>query len=273
SGEAFTRKLTGLQLRGVEKLERETQDNVIEAGAGLNTNGTFTPPANSWSLRSADFTAGCNDRGGATGALVENILNGLRLLDAKIQAISSGNYVILKANLSGDTTLTALVPAGYMLSYVIFNEKAGTSPVLDLGTTVGGSEILLNYSITASGLSLQACPFIFSLTSATTLYLNHAAVGSDWNGSTVDVYFVMTPVLSGNMGNGFVILSFYEGNYGSTLPPTETEIEGIIGAASDYTKGSVFIIRDTSWGTGDGAFVMSNGATWDVNSATFNPAL
>ena len=106
NGEVFTRKFTGLQLRAVEKLERETQDDVIEAGCGLQANGTYLPEANSWSIRSGDFTAGCTDRGGATGALTENIQNALRLLDAKINAVGSGNYVILEANLNADTTLT-----------------------------------------------------------------------------------------------------------------------------------------------------------------------
>ena len=84
NGEVFSRKFTGLQARGVEKAEREAQDDVIEDAAGLNVDGTFTAPADSWFLRPADYTTGITDRGGATGALAENILNGLRILDTKI---------------------------------------------------------------------------------------------------------------------------------------------------------------------------------------------
>jgi hypothetical protein len=195
SGEAFTRKLTGLQLRGVEKLERETQDNVIEAGAGLNANGTFTPPANSWYLRVADYAAGCTDRSGATGALVENILNGLRLLDAKVKTAGSGSLVTLVPALNSDTTLTNLVPAGYMLEYVILNETSGNAATLDLGSTAGGNDVILNWLIPANGLKLMAVPNIWSLVAATTLYLNDDDAGSDWNGGTVNAYFVMKSLL------------------------------------------------------------------------------
>lgn len=272
SGEVFSRKFTGLQARGVEKAEREAQDDTIEASCGLQTDGTFVAPTNSWSLRSADFTAGCTDRGGATGALTENLLNGLRLLDAKVNAMGSGNYVILKANLSGDTTCTNIVPAGYMLAYVVFLEKAGTNPILDLGTTLGGNEVFINQDITASQITTVVIQRVFSLSVPTTLYLNDDDVGSNWNGSTVDAYFVMTSILTGG-GGGIIVVGYYEGAYGITNPPTATEIDGIIGNAGDYTAGSLFTIRDTTWGTDDAYFIQTNGTAWQVNTASFIPAV
>jgi hypothetical protein len=244
NGEVFTRKLTGAQVRGVEKGEREAQDNVIEASAGLQTDGSFVAPVNSWSLRSSDFAAGITDRGGATGALAENILNGLRLLDAKVNAIGSGNYVILRANLNADTTLTTIVPAGYMLAYVIFLEKAGTSPVLDLGTTSGGNEVFINQALTASDLTTIVIQRVFSLSAATTLYLNDDDAGSNWNGSTVDAYFVCSPIIPSSIG-GVVVVGYYVGAYGLSSPVTDAEITAIIGTASDYPDGSIFIINDT----------------------------
>lgn len=272
NGEVFSRKLTGLQARGVEKLERETQDNVIEAGVGLNADGTFTPPANSWSLRSVDFAAGCTDRGGVTGALTENILNGLRLLDAKVNAMGSGNYVILRANLSGDTTLTSIVPAGYMLTYVIFNEKAGTNPILDLGTTSGGNEVFINQDITASSLTTVVIQRVFSLSAATTLYLNDDDASSNWNGSTVDVYFVMTPIIPGTPG-GVVVMGYYESDL-DCAPPTIAMLDALIGDAGDFAAGSVFLIKDTDGGCDpDIYFVMTDGSAWQTNTAIFEPAI
>lgn len=270
NGEVFTRKITGLQARAVEKLERETQDNVIEAGAGLNANGTFTAPANSWSLRSADFTAGCTDRGGATGPLTENIYNGLRLLDAKVNAMGSGNYVILRANLNSDTTLTTIIPAGYMLTYVIFLEKAGTNPILDLGTTLGGNEVFINQDITASTLTTVVIQRVFSLSAATTLYLNDDDAGSNWNGSTVDAYFVMTPIIPGTVG-GVVVIGYYEGAFGfAGFVPTEAEITAVVGDPGDYAAGSTFYINDT---LGSKWIVYTDGAGWNYNTATFSLAL
>lgn len=271
-GEAFSRKITGLQVRAVEKLARETQDNVIEAGAGLNANGTFTAPANSWYLRSADFTAGCTDRGGATGALTENIVNGLRLLDARINAMGSGNYVILRANLNADTTLTTIVPAGYMLTYVVFLEKAGTNPFLDLGTSAGGNEVFINQDITASTLTTVVIQRVFSLSAATTLYLNDDDAGSNWNGSTVDAYFVMTPIIPGTTG-GVVVMGYYETDL-DCAAPTITTLDALIGDAGDFAAGSVFLIKDID-GVCDPEiyFAMTDGVAWQVNTAIFKPAL
>jgi len=247
NGEVFTRKMTGTQLRAVEKGEREAQDNVIEASCGLQTDGSYLPEADSWGLRSADFTAGCTDRGGATGALTENIQNALRLLDARLQAVGSGNYVVLKANLNADTTLTTIIPAGYMLTYVVFLEKAGTNPILDLGTTSGGNEVFLNQDITASVLTTVVIQRVFSLSAATTLYLNDDDGASNWNGSTVDAYFVMTPILSGVLSSGIVVIGYYDGAYGfGTTPPSEAEVTAVIGDPSDYIAGSTFWIRDTN---------------------------
>lgn len=258
-GEVFSRKFTGAQMRAVEKGEREAQDNVIEASCGLQTDGTYTAEANSWYIRSGDFAAGCTDRGGATGALTENIQNALRLLDARINAMGSGNYVILRANLNSDTTLTSIVPAGYMLAYVVFLEKAGTSPILDLGTTLGGNQVFINQSLTSSNLTTIVVNRVFSLSAATTLYLNDDDAGSNWNGSTVDAYFVMTPILTGTLSAGVVVVGYYEGAYGLSSPPTAAEITAIIGDPTDYAPASFFIVNDTLWIS---FLIYSNGVDW-----------
>ena len=269
SGEVFSRKFTGLQMRGVEKAEREAQDNVIEAGAGLNANGTFTPPVNSWILRSADYTTGCTDRGGATGALTENILNGLRLLDAKVYQLANGSIVIVYMGLNADTTLTDVVPAGYMLEYVIFEELAGQSPILDLGTSAGGNEVFINQALTTSDLTTIVVDRIFSLTVDTTLYLNDDG-GSTWDTSSVDAYFVLRPITAGGVVagvNGTVRVGYYEGAYGLSSPPTEAEITAIIGDPTDYTAASLFIINDTA--TVLNCFYYSNGTNWYYDTSVF----
>jgi hypothetical protein len=265
--ELFTRRITGLQLRAVEKTEREAQDNVIEASVGLNANGTFTAPANSWNLRSVDFTAGCTDRGGATGALTENVLNALRLLDAKMTAVSNGNISVLQAALNSDTTLTDIIPAGYLLQYVIFEEKTGNDPILDLGLTAGGNEVFINQALNSSALTTITIGNCYSLTGATTLYLNATDPGSTWDGSTVDVYFVMLSALpGGSIPSGIVVVGYYKGAY--NLTPTQGEIIAIIGDASTYDAGSLFIINDTA--LTQIFFYMSDGTNWAVNTGNFS---
>lgn len=195
NGNAFSHKLTGLQVRSVEKTEREAQDNIIEAACGLQTDGSYLPEADSWNIRAVDFAAGCTDRGGATGGLTPSIQNALRLLDAKVKAAGSGSVVSVQSNLNADTTLTDIVPAGYLLEYIIFNEKAGNAAVLDLGTAAGGSQVFINIPIAASGLTTIPVQNMYSLTLPQTLYLNDDDASSDWNGAIVDVYFVLKAIL------------------------------------------------------------------------------
>lgn len=84
-------KITVDNLTSIERNAREGQDNVIEASSGLQTDGTYgvatTSSSNTWYLRQADFTAGVDDRGGATGALTPSLKSADRILDATIYEI------------------------------------------------------------------------------------------------------------------------------------------------------------------------------------------
>jgi len=79
-----SKKATVEEITETERTARIAQNNVIEAGAGLNADGTYTPPAGSGYMTAADFLA---------AGYTENMYNGLRLLDNQIQvntaAISS----------------------------------------------------------------------------------------------------------------------------------------------------------------------------------------
>lgn len=103
SGETTTKKVTVSQVLATEATARAAQDDVIEAGVGLAANGTFTTLANSYNLTAADYTAGITDGGGASGALTQNVVNGLRILDAKIAEIES---TAVSSVLTKDITLS-----------------------------------------------------------------------------------------------------------------------------------------------------------------------
>lgn len=281
NGELITKKFTGLQMRQVEKTEREAQDDVIEGSVGLQADGSLTVPANSWFLRAADYAAGCTDRGGATGALSETILNGLRLLDARVWNLGNGSVVIAFLGVNADTTYANVIPAGYMLEYVIFEEKAGQSPILDLGTTAGGNQVFLNQALTTSGLTTIVTQRVFSLMADTTLYLKDDDAGSTWDGSTVDLYFVIRPITAGGAiasVSGSVAIRYFEYD-GATWCniPTNAMIEAVIGLANTYEAGTVFVMKDTdaTCAPFDNLiyFVMTDGTSWYVNSAYFNPAI
>ena len=87
-GEVTTKKVTLTQLTQVEATARAAQDDIIEAGAGLGTDGTFPAMANSWYLRAADFVTGVVDRGGAVANIVANLWGAIRMLDSKLYANS-----------------------------------------------------------------------------------------------------------------------------------------------------------------------------------------
>lgn len=172
NGEAFTRKFTGTQARAVEKAARELQDDNIEAGCGLQTDGSYLPEPRTWSLRAGDFAAGCVDRVGATGALPASIQNGLRLLDAKT---GTGNSIILHAGITLDSTFlhpAVTIPPRYILTYIVFQELNGGTPILDLGTTLDGNEVFLEQTLTASDLTTIVIERIFSMALSTDLYLS-----------------------------------------------------------------------------------------------------
>ena len=84
AGEVVTKKCTRKQLTQIEETARIAQDDVIKAGAGLNTNGTYNTLADSWYLRAADFTTGLTDRGGAKANITQSIASAVRMLDSKL---------------------------------------------------------------------------------------------------------------------------------------------------------------------------------------------
>jgi len=275
NGELITKKFTGLQMRAVEKAERETQDNVIEASTGLNADGSFTPPATSWGLRAVDYALGCVDRAGATGALTQNILNGLRLLDARMFELGNGSLVIAYTGLNSDTTLTNVVPAGYMLEYVVIDEKAAASPVLDLGTTAGGNQVFINQAMQTSDLTTIGIERTFSLSTATTLYLNDDDGASTWDSSTIDAYFILRPITAGGTAlpaTGTVEVAYYEADC-DCAAPTDVIITATIGNASDFIPGSTFYIKDIDGGCPESIYIITtDGTDWYVNASTFDLA-
>jgi len=273
SGEVFTRKFTGAQMRAVEKAAREAQDDVIEGGCGLQTDGTYLPESRTWGLRAGDFAAGCIDRVGATGVLTPNLQNGLRLLDAKV---GTGNIVILHAGLTADSTLllpAVTIPPRYLLTYIVFEEKNGGTPILDLGTTLNGNEVFLEQTLTASDLTTVVVERIFSMSLSTDLYLSDTS--GTWDASMVDAYFVLTPLIpGGTSSSGYpVVVGYYEADL-SCGAPTVIVLDALIGDAGDFSVGSVFLIKDINGGCAEDIyFVTTDGTSWYVNGAIFQLAV
>jgi|GEM_PF-6338455 len=133
---------------------------------------------------------------GAKGNAAGNYVTNKQLSDALL------NYDVSLQNtkytsVTGNTTYTNIVPANYILEYVVVQVTAGNTCVLDLGTTAGGSEIFAGITFTASTIDITTVPIgkVFNLSStAQTLYLNDTGGGSTWNSASLTVIFVMRKI-------------------------------------------------------------------------------
>lgn len=109
NGETVTKKATLTQLTNVEATARAAQDDAIEAGVGLNTDGTFPSMTQSRYLKPADFVAGFTDAGGAEANVTENLYNAVRMLDAEL-------YDAVTASITWIKTRTVIVDTASILA-------------------------------------------------------------------------------------------------------------------------------------------------------------
>ena len=95
----------------------------------------------------------------------------------------------IKQGITGDTTLSAAVPAGYRIKSMVAEVSgAGAGMRLNIGTSAGGTDVVNNQDISSNGLfDLTVAKNIFSLSSAQSLYVNDDG-GTAWSGVSVDLY-------------------------------------------------------------------------------------
>ncbi len=108
---------------------------------------------------------------------------------------ASGQVITKYTTVSGNTTYTSVVPANYILDYIIIQETAGKKAVLDLGTTASGNDVLNAQTITASSIISIPVHKVFNLAStAQTLYLNDVGGGSLWNSASLTLIYVLRKI-------------------------------------------------------------------------------
>ncbi|UCH61886.1 MAG: LamG domain-containing protein [Fidelibacterota bacterium] len=95
----------------------------------------------------------------------------------------------IKQGITGDTTLSDAVPAGYRIkSMVVDVTGAGSGMVLNVGTSAGGTEVVNGQDISANGLfDLTVLEHIFSFSSAQSLYVNDDG-GTAWSGVSANLF-------------------------------------------------------------------------------------
>jgi hypothetical protein len=105
-------------------------------------------------------------------------------------------YPKVITGITGDYTWTDAVPAGYMVEYVLFEESAGETGQISIGTTAGTTNVMQSEAIAGGGLTVvdRINQRMISLHTATTLYINHAGDGDAWNDMNLTIYLVMRKI-------------------------------------------------------------------------------
>ncbi len=92
-----------------------------------------------------------------------------------------------KKSITGDSTLTGVIPAGYRISSIIVQETAGNAITggLKIGSSAGGTDVVNGQAVGAN--ALVDCVLgsrLFSLTAAQSLYIEDVTA---WNGASIDL--------------------------------------------------------------------------------------
>jgi hypothetical protein len=97
-----------------------------------------------------------------------------------------------KPGITGDTTLTDVIPPGYRIKSMAADVTgAGSGMVLNVGTSAGASDVVNGQDISSNGLfDLTLAKRIFSLSSGQSLYVNDDG-GTAWSGISIDLYLTI----------------------------------------------------------------------------------
>ena len=108
----------------------------------------------------------------------------------------NSNHVekVIKSTITSDTTWTDIVPAGYILERIVFEETAGNAAILSLGTSDGAYDVFTNVTMAASSITVVDVGELYSKSTAQTLDLNDDQTSDDWNSASVNVTIIMVKV-------------------------------------------------------------------------------
>lgn len=98
---------------------------------------------------------------------------------------------VVKKTVTGDSLWTGIIPAGYILERMIFEETAGNAAILDLGTSDGANDVFTDVTIAASDITVVEINKMFSSSATQTLDLNDDQAGSSWNSASMHVTLMM----------------------------------------------------------------------------------
>ena len=101
---------------------------------------------------------------------------------------------VVKNTITSDTTWTDIIPMGYMLQRMVFEETAGNAAILSLGTSDGAYDVFTEMDINASDITVVEINDVYALTSAQTLDINDDQAVDTWNSASINITFIMSKI-------------------------------------------------------------------------------
>lgn len=111
-----------------------------------------------------------------------------------VRNIDTASLGILKPTITGVLAdgLLFSVPAGYTIEYFVFNETAGGTVTVKVGTVAGGDSIIWNQLIGASAPTTVTVDYTHSITASQNIFIAHTGAG--WGTAVLDIYIVLQKV-------------------------------------------------------------------------------
>lgn len=111
-------------------------------------------------------------------------------MNTAIQLSKGIIYRDVKTLVTGNTTLTNVIPKKYMLKQIIVENTTANAYTLNIGTTSNGTDVANGVAVGSNALVTINVNKMYSMTTDQTLY----AWSSAWNGSRSNIYFIMEAI-------------------------------------------------------------------------------
>ena len=94
---------------------------------------------------------------------------------------------------TSDFAATDVIPAGYAVEMVVFENTTNKNAQLSCGTTAAGNNVFSG-EIINKGLSTISVNKTFSMSGFTSLYFNHTQDGDTWNNITANIFVIIRKI-------------------------------------------------------------------------------
>lgn len=99
----------------------------------------------------------------------------------------------IATTVTSDTLWEDVVPAGYMLEYVVLENTTGNTATLSMGTTDNDDDVFSLQSIPGNDITVVEIKDVYSMSVAQDLDINDSG-GGNWNSATLNVYLLMRKI-------------------------------------------------------------------------------